>query len=241
MPPLFGGEATRERLRTLGATAPLTIHLKQEVDRLDRVVALVGATLADLRLAIAGTIALSDELLEALDALYCARVPKRWAKISWEASGSGSWFSGLLARHDQLHRWLTSGRPKTYWLTGFFNPQAFLTAGEPWPAEACCCPVLALLHETRCHAFPGLCPAESPPHPPLQSSATAAVRQEAARRQKWAVDSCLLTSEVTKFADEGAVKAAADEGVLVHGLYLEGAAWSMKEGKLVDAEPKVGG
>ena len=55
------------------------------------------------------------------------------------------------------------------------------------------------------------------------------------------MDSCLLTSEVTKFADEGAVKAAADEGVLVHGLYLEGAAWSMKEGKLVDAEPKVGG
>lgn len=157
---------------------------------------LVGATLRDLRLAIAGTIALSDELAEALDALHAARVPKRWAKIrwasgwgrelcgcrwlggdraapctpdhhlphcrlarrpacaqrcmaapasapltraparhhpharSWEASGSGSWFAGLLARHEQLHRWLNSGRPKSYWLTGFFNPQGFLTAGR---------------------------------------------------------------------------------------------------------------
>lgn len=51
--------------------------------RLNRVVSLVGATLRDLRLAIAGTIALSDELAEALDALFNARVPKRWAKIRW--------------------------------------------------------------------------------------------------------------------------------------------------------------
>lgn len=51
-------------------------------------VALVGATLRDLRLAIAGTIALSDELAEALDALFNARVPKRWAKIRCGAWGA---------------------------------------------------------------------------------------------------------------------------------------------------------
>lgn len=142
---MFEGEATREKLRKLQAQAPLTIHLRQEIDRwaggreeccgllsyggagrpggglagcgrqggrkthqpllatrlaiplsahdqlplffplpprrLNRVVSLVGATLRDLRLAIAGTIALSDELAEALDALFNARVPKRWAKI----------------------------------------------------------------------------------------------------------------------------------------------------------------
>lgn len=54
--------------------------------RLNRVVSLVGTTLRDLRLAIAGTIALSDELAEALDALFNARVPKRWAKIRCEGS-----------------------------------------------------------------------------------------------------------------------------------------------------------
>ncbi len=59
-----------------------------------------------------------------LDALYNARIPKDWLAKSWEASTLGNWFAGLLARHDQLARWLANGRPKSYWLTGFFNPQA---------------------------------------------------------------------------------------------------------------------
>lgn len=72
---------------------------------------------------IAGTIALSGKLAESLEALYNARIPRDWLAKSWEASTLGSWFAGLLARHEQLLRWLKSGRPKAYWLTGFFNPQ----------------------------------------------------------------------------------------------------------------------
>jgi hypothetical protein len=40
-----------------------------------------------------------------------------------QAATLGNWFSGLLQRQDQLARWLTMGRPRAYWLTGFFNPQ----------------------------------------------------------------------------------------------------------------------
>jgi hypothetical protein len=56
------------------------------------------------------------------------RIPGEWLKKSWEASTLGVWFSGLLLRYDQLFKWLNNGRPKAYWLTGFFNPQGFLTA-----------------------------------------------------------------------------------------------------------------
>jgi hypothetical protein len=33
MPPLFAAEATKERLKKLQPLAPLTIHLRQEIDR----------------------------------------------------------------------------------------------------------------------------------------------------------------------------------------------------------------
>ena len=56
VPPLFDKEAVRERLHALpgGPTQPLTVHLRQEIDRLNTVIALTTATLRNLRLAIAG-------------------------------------------------------------------------------------------------------------------------------------------------------------------------------------------
>ena len=56
MPPLFDKEDTRERLRKLagGPSQPLTIHLRQEIDRLNLLLALASAMLKEVRLAIAG-------------------------------------------------------------------------------------------------------------------------------------------------------------------------------------------
>ena len=44
-------------------------------------------------------------------------------RLCWQANTLGSWWAGLVQRHEQLQRWLTVGRPKCFWLTGFFNPQ----------------------------------------------------------------------------------------------------------------------
>ena len=56
VPPPFGREDVREKLKKLpgGPTQPLTVHLQQEIDRLNAVIALTGANLRDIRLAIAG-------------------------------------------------------------------------------------------------------------------------------------------------------------------------------------------
>ena len=56
MPSPFEAEEVKERLRRLpgGPQTPLTVHLRQELDRLNAVVRLTTATLKDLRLAIAG-------------------------------------------------------------------------------------------------------------------------------------------------------------------------------------------
>jgi dynein heavy chain len=130
VPSEFQPEVTKELLRKLpgGPTQPLTVHLRQEIDRLNIIINLTRKTLANLRLAIAGTVALAGDLVDAMDALFDANVPRKWLAKSWESATIGTWFQGLLQRYDQLRKWLNDGRPKGYWMTGFFNPGGFLTA-----------------------------------------------------------------------------------------------------------------
>ncbi len=77
LPPDYREDETRAAVKALGGMGkPLNICLQQEVDRLQKVLSTVRASLASLKLAIAGTIVMSPELANALDALFLARVPQ---------------------------------------------------------------------------------------------------------------------------------------------------------------------
>ena len=65
----------------MGILAPLNIFLRQEIDRMQRVISTVRTTLQDLKLAIDGTIIMSENLRDALDNIYDARVPEIWKKV----------------------------------------------------------------------------------------------------------------------------------------------------------------
>jgi len=112
----------------LGGPKPLNIFLGQEVDRMQTVISKTRQILQDLKLAIDGTIIMSPQLQESLDALYDARVPMSWEKVSWKSPTLGLWFAECVNRTQQFHSWLYEGKPNVYWLSGFFNPQGFLTA-----------------------------------------------------------------------------------------------------------------
>ena len=118
----------KERINEMGALSSMNIFLKQEIDRMQRVLTNVRMTLTDLTLAIEGTIIMSEKLREALDFIYDAKVPPSWSKISWDSSTIGFWFTDLLERNAQFRQWCFHGRPNVFWMTGFFNPQGFLTA-----------------------------------------------------------------------------------------------------------------
>jgi len=50
----------RERLKKMGHLQPLNIFLRQEIDRMRKVLTIVKATLTDLKLAIDGTIIMNE-------------------------------------------------------------------------------------------------------------------------------------------------------------------------------------
>ena len=75
LPVDYKPDSVRESIRKLGGAKPLNICLQQEVDRLQKVISLVRTSLASLKLAIAGTIVMSPDLADALDALFMTRVP----------------------------------------------------------------------------------------------------------------------------------------------------------------------
>ncbi|XP_072307391.1 dynein axonemal heavy chain 5 [Eucyclogobius newberryi] len=128
LPPDYVPHQVRSQLQKMGSLQPMNIFLKQEVDRMQRIISRVRSTLSDLQLAIDGAIVMSDELRNALDGLFDARIPGAWLRLSWASASLGFWFSEFLERNLQLNAWICSGRPNMFWLTGFFNPQGFLTA-----------------------------------------------------------------------------------------------------------------
>ena len=105
----------------------------------------------------------------------------------------GLWFTEFILRVQQYQGWLNEGRPLVFWLSGFFNPQGFLTA----------------------------------------------IRQEITRaHQGWALDNVKLAPEMMKQMKED-VTQAPNEGVYIHGLFLEGAGWDRKNIRLAESLPKV--
>jgi dynein heavy chain len=145
MPPDFIEEIFRQQIHKLkgppnttdkGFLAPLNIFLFQELQRLQRIIGIVRSNLKNLSMAIDGTVVMTVELLDDLNAIFDARVPKAWThdasgqEISWLLPNMGGWFTGLIDRFNLLSTWLDNSRSamKGYWLTGFTNAQGFLTA-----------------------------------------------------------------------------------------------------------------
>lgn len=84
----------KESLQRMGALLPMNIFLRQEIDRIKKVIGIVQKTLCDLKLAIDGTIVMSQGLRESLDAMYDARIPQKWQKVSTQRRASDYSFSG---------------------------------------------------------------------------------------------------------------------------------------------------
>jgi len=85
-------------------------------------------SLGDLKKAIEGIIGMSDECDEIFDSLLLNRIPMSWAKICYASHKPlSSWYDDLLIRIEFMRKWLVNGHPSTFWISGLFYPQGFIT------------------------------------------------------------------------------------------------------------------
>jgi dynein heavy chain len=73
---------------------------------------------------------LSAELEAMGDSLFDQQVPAVWAKVAYPSlKPLKAWFADFLKRTvGFMQRWIDHGIPPSFWISGFFFPQGFLTA-----------------------------------------------------------------------------------------------------------------
>ena len=87
------------------------------------------SSLHELQRALKGLVILSADLESMGDAIYDQRVPSIWQTAAYPSlKPLTSWFKDFLQRLDFISKWVEFGVPKSFWISGFFFPQGFLTA-----------------------------------------------------------------------------------------------------------------
>lgn len=105
--------------------------LGQECVRFNRLIKVVRSTLKDIRKAIVGLVVMSTELEEIFNAMLIGKLPAKWAKSSYPSlKPLGGYVKDLIRRLTFLNTWIANGKPNTFWLSGFYFTQAFLTGAR---------------------------------------------------------------------------------------------------------------
>lgn len=127
MPPKFDIEGALERWPVTYDQSLNTV-LVQEMQRFNKLIAVVMSTLANLRKALKGQVVMSGDLESVADALFFGRVPTLWAKAAYPSlKPLAGWVDDLIKRLEFLNTWDKTSPPPVFWLPGFFFTQAFLT------------------------------------------------------------------------------------------------------------------
>ncbi|XP_037866676.1 dynein axonemal heavy chain 7 isoform X1 [Bombyx mori] len=110
---------------------PMSIVVIQEAARYERLVNVVRSSARAVIGAVQGVSVLTDVTEEVLTSMVRGRIPALWAGKSYPSlKPLASYFNDLLARLEFLQHWHQHGPPVVFWLSGFYFPQAFLTAAQ---------------------------------------------------------------------------------------------------------------
>jgi len=114
---------------------PYVCVVMQECERMNALMGEIIRSLAELKLGLLGSLNMSDLMEALLKALQLQQVPANWTKVGYPSlKGLAGWFGDMLLRQKQLFDW-TDGSgcpskttPHSVWISGMFNPMAYITA-----------------------------------------------------------------------------------------------------------------
>ncbi|XP_001850815.2 dynein heavy chain 6, axonemal [Culex quinquefasciatus] len=188
----------------------LTTVLLQEIDRFDKLLAVIHSNLNDLEKAIQGFVVMSESLETIYRAFINNQVPQLWHSKGFLSTKSlGSWIFDFQQRIEYVQSWFNDGLPISSWLCGLFFPQSFLTGTLQTYSRKNNIPIDTLRFDFDI----------------MNCTLNQQVIYE--RRIRGQKSNSLF--EDLKVPDYG---------ILIHGLFIEAGRWDLREGGLCD--PKVG-
>ncbi|KAE8580906.1 hypothetical protein XENTR_v10024588 [Xenopus tropicalis] len=110
--------------------SPYILVCFQECERMNTLIHEIRRSLKELDLGLKGELAISSEMEQLQSALFFDNVPDTWTKLAYPSTYSlAQWYNDLLLRCRELDTWTQDlSLPSVVWISGFFNPQSFLTA-----------------------------------------------------------------------------------------------------------------
>merc|ERR1711920_1028408 len=106
----------------------LNTVLNQEMLRFNKLIVCVRSSLADIGKAVKGLVVMDHNLDDVATGILRNTRPGYWMKVSFPSlKPLSSYVADLVARLAFFDTWEKGGHPPTYWISGFFFTQSFLT------------------------------------------------------------------------------------------------------------------
>jgi len=109
---------------------PYVLVVLQEVERMNMLLGEIRRSLIELDLGLQGALNMSPAMEQLQKALFTGAVPPGWAKVAYASlKNLVGWWADVMDRVGQLRDWSdTLELPRSVWISGLFNANAFLTA-----------------------------------------------------------------------------------------------------------------
>lgn len=105
--------------------------LSQELLRFNKLISKVKLSLINIGKAIKGEVVMNAELEEVGNAMFDNLVPVSWGAVSYPSlKPLSSWVIDFIKRLEFIQDWIDKGAPASFWISGFFFTQSFLTGAK---------------------------------------------------------------------------------------------------------------